>query len=199
MCGDVNKTPRVRNLSPAKSLPNRSLPFDHGPKSAYCPSMKIRFAASLGGQESLPATRDETDPTRGWRNGLEILAVDTDRLSLTCAKLLLERQGHRVTTAGSGEAALEHAQVRRYDLVLLELVLPGLSGEQTALILRDPLGGAIGRTAPIIALSALTGEAVRRRCLAAGMDAFLPKPMQWEELQHAIRITLLHRGDPRAA
>ncbi|MBU1002241.1 MAG: response regulator [Proteobacteria bacterium] len=130
---------------------------------------------------------------------LDILLVDDDLLSLTCEKLLLEKEGHRVTAVNSGELALEYAQVRSYDLALMGLTLPGLSGEQTAMLIRDPLGGAISPGLPIIALSSLGGRQVRESCAKAGMDAFLPKPILWEDMQHAIRTTLALRGKRQAA
>ncbi|WP_172961559.1 response regulator [Desulfovibrio ferrophilus] len=125
--------------------------------------------------------------------------MDDDQLSLACDKLLLEREGYRVTAVNSGELALEYAQIRHYDLVLMGLTLPGLSGEHTAQLIRDPLGGAVSPRVPIIALSSQTGDRARKRCLKAGMDEFLPKPIIWEDMQHAIRCVLRGRNKTQAA
>lgn len=141
----------------------------------------VPHITEISGQSVLPSSHGQ---------GLDILAVDSDGMSLACTKLLLERAGHRVTAAGSGEMALEHALVRPFDLALMELALPGLSGDQTARLFRDPLGGVLTPNLPIIALASRTGRRVRLLCRSAGMDGFLPKPILWEDLQHTINATL---------
>lgn len=155
--------------------------------------MENPFGAGLTGVSHITEISEQSVLPSPHGQGLDILVVDSDGMSLACTKLLLERAGHRVTTAGSGELALEHARVRSFDIALMELALPELSGEQTARLFRDPLGGVMTPNLPIIAVASVTGRRVRQRCLAAGMDWFLPKPVLWDDLQHAIGTALARR------
>jgi CheY-like chemotaxis protein len=97
-----------------------------------------------------------------------------------------------VDVAASGAEALAMAARTPYDLVLMDLMMPGMSGYEAARRLRDLSGLAGG--VPIHALTANTGEEERARCLAAGMQGMLSKPVP----AAALREVLQH-GAPRAA
>jgi CheY-like chemotaxis protein len=83
-----------------------------------------------------------------------------------------------VDHAAGGEEALAAAGVGAYDLILMDMRMPGLSGEETARALRK-----LGVDAPIVALTANAFEEDRRRCLAAGMNDFLVKPLSPDALR----------------
>ena len=97
------------------------------------------------------------------------------------ARALLAREGCEVDHARAGEEALAAVKVGVYDLILMDMRMPGLSGEQTARRLRSS-----GVTTPIIALTANMFEEDRKACLAAGMDDFLVKPLSPETLRAAL-------------
>ncbi len=104
-----------------------------------------------------------------------ILIVEDNAVNQLVARRLSEQLGCEVTVASSGEEALPLVSRERFDLVLMDCQMPGLDGYETTLEIRRL---EAGRTAiPIIALTAsvLTGE--REKCLAHGMNDFLPKPL----------------------
>src|SRR5580765_4965106 len=106
---------------------------------------------------------------------------------LEVLRMRLEAEGYAVVAARDGVEALEQAREHHPDLVLLDLMLPRLSGERVCRELRsDPRTRAV----PIIVVSARVGETERLRALAAGADAFLAKPYDVAQLTGEIRTRL---------
>jgi CheY-like chemotaxis protein len=96
---------------------------------------------------------------------------------------LLEKQGHIVAAAGTGNAVLELLQQQTFDLILMDVQMPDMDGfETTAAIRRNETG----RRMPIIALTAHAMVGDRERCLAAGMDGYASKPIRTEDLNNEI-------------
>jgi signal transduction histidine kinase/CheY-like chemotaxis protein/HPt (histidine-containing phosphotransfer) domain-containing protein len=115
---------------------------------------------------------------------LEILVVDDDALNRQVAKAMLGRLGHRPDVAASGEEALSALEQKGYDLVFMDLRMPGMSGiEATARIRATP---SARRRPRIVALTASAFEEDRTACLGAGMDDFLSKPLLLSELRAAM-------------
>ena len=121
-----------------------------------------------------------------------VLLVEDMKVNQMVTATQLRREGHRVDVAGSGPEALALAMHTPYDLVLMDLMMPGMSGYDAARRLRA-LPGLAGR-APIYALTANTGEEDRARCLAAGMQGMLSKPLP----AAALRELLQQRAAPLA-
>ncbi len=127
------------------------------------------------------ATRASLAPESGIATvtparSLKVLVVDDNRVNQRVVTKILERAGHRAELAAHGEEALETLERDRFDLVLMDLNMPVMDGlEATRLFRVAELGQA--RT-PIIALTADASADVVRRCLDAGMDACLTKPVQ---------------------
>jgi CheY-like chemotaxis protein len=92
---------------------------------------------------------------------------------------VLERRSYSVTCAASGIEALQLAAAARFDLVLLDLQMPEMDGVETAIRLRRLTGY---EKTPLVAVTANATEEYRRRCAAAGMQAFLTKPVSGAEL-----------------
>jgi len=88
---------------------------------------------------------------------------------------ILTELGHRVDFAGTGEGAVEAVAAGGHDMVLLDVMLPGIDGIEAARRVRA-LPGEVGRT-PIIGISGRAGAGVEAAARAAGMDAYLIKPM----------------------
>ena len=110
------------------------------------------------------------------------------------ARTLLEREGCDVDHARAGEEALAAVQVGAYDLILMDVRMPGLSGEQTARRLR-----AEGIETPIVALTADVFDDDRQACLAAGMNDVLVKPLTPQALRAVLSRWLRSGWTERAA
>src|SRR4029077_15232177 len=101
------------------------------------------------------------------------------------AQCVLERAGHGVETADSGTAALSALERDRFDLVLMDVQMPGMDGVEATEKIRER-EKATGGHIPILALTAHAMPGDRARCLSAGMDAYLVKPIQPRLLLAAI-------------
>ncbi len=114
---------------------------------------------------------------------LRVLLVEDTPVNQKLASRLLEKQGHSVITANNGREAMELLDIVNWDvdLVLMDIQMPEMDGYQaTAAIRRDEV--LRGVRLPIIAMTAHALERDQERCLAAGMDAYLSKPIHVEKL-----------------
>jgi signal transduction histidine kinase/ActR/RegA family two-component response regulator len=117
---------------------------------------------------------------------LRILLTEDNVVNQRLAARLLEKQGHTVQVASNGQEALDMLERERFDIALLDVQMPELDGfEATAQIrAREQAGGG---HLPIVAMTAHAMNGDRERCLAAGMDGYLPKPIDPVRLAHEIR------------
>ena len=120
------------------------------------------------------------------RGGLRILVVEDNPINLRLAVTLLEKAGHTVVTAADGRQALGILERDRFDVALVDLQMPEMDGFELTAAVRAGEASA-GAHLPIIALTAHAMKGDRERCLAAGMDAHVSKPIRAEELWEAIR------------
>lgn len=116
---------------------------------------------------------------------LDILVAEDNPLMRTLIAKLLERHGHRADIVCNGREALAAVQRNLYDVVLMDMQMPEMDGVSAAAAIRK-LGEPCGRV-PIVALTANALEGERERCLAAGMNGFLTKPIQPEALYAELR------------
>jgi PAS domain S-box-containing protein len=120
---------------------------------------------------------------------MNILVAEDNELSAKVLEQLLIRKGHRVRLASNGREALAIAEEGGFDLLILDVHMPELDGFQVVRAVREREEKAVGHL-PIIALTARSRKEDRERCLAAGMDDFLTKPVRPVELWAAIdRLT----------
>ena len=114
-----------------------------------------------------------------------ILVAEDNEDNQLLIELLLRRKGVDVTIVGNGEEALKHLDRARFDLVLMDLEMPGMGGFEAVTALRERESGT-GRRVPVIALSAHALVGYREKCLAAGMDDYLTKPIDPDRLYATI-------------
>jgi PAS domain S-box-containing protein len=133
----------------------------------------------------------EVSATSAARRCYRILVAEDNPINQNLAVRLLEKQGHRVVLAANGKEAIAALERQPFDLVLMDLQMPELDGlEATALIrdrekrLRNQPGGC--PRVPIIAMTAYAMKGDRERCLEAGMDGYVSKPVRARELFEAI-------------
>jgi two-component system, sensor histidine kinase and response regulator len=126
-----------------------------------------------------------TDDARDDRLGLHVLVVDDHESNRKVAHRMLEQLGCRTSLAANGREAIEALERAMYDVVLMDVQMPVVDGlEATRLIRRGEAGTS--RHLPILALTAHAMESDRRRCLEAGMDGYLAKPIKKRDLHQAL-------------
>ena len=120
---------------------------------------------------------------------LRILVAEDNEINAQLLERLLARRGHRVRLANNGREALALVEEGVFDLLLLDVHMPELDGFQVIQAIRERERSAGGHL-PVIALTARARQEDRERCLAAGMDDFLAKPIQAADLWAATeRVT----------
>jgi PAS domain S-box-containing protein len=126
---------------------------------------------------------------------LRVLLVDDNKVNQKLAARLLERRGHRVTVVGDGRAAVTAVAAGGFDIVLMDVQMPGMDGiEATALIRGNEAG--TGSHIPIVAMTAHAMKGDDERCLAAGMDGYVSKPFDAKHLLETIeKLATAARGE----
>src|SRR5262249_22220579 len=116
---------------------------------------------------------------------LHILVAEDNEFNVRLLEQLLVQRGHRVRLANNGREALALLEEGGFDLLLLDVHMPEMDGFQVIRALRERERAAGGHL-PVVALTARSRKEDRERCLAAGMDDFLAKPIQAADLWAAI-------------
>ena len=130
----------------------------------------------------------EASPQRRKRQMKILLAEDND-VNQRVAVRILERAGHRVEVARSGREAIAMLQEAAFDLVLMDVQMPDLDGLQATAHIRR-MERISGKRLPIVAMTAQAGDSDRQRCLKAGMDAYVSKPIRGSELMDLIETVV---------
>ncbi len=115
------------------------------------------------------------------------LVVEDNRINQVVAQGLLETWGVETDVASSGAEALEALEHRRFDLVLMDMRMPDMDGFAVTAAIRAAEGDAPDHHVPIIAMTANVAPGDRQRCLDAGMDGYVAKPIQKAALLEALR------------
>ena len=129
-----------------------------------------------------------------------ILVVEDNAATMKLTTILLQNSGHTVLCALDAEIGLTLARTAQPDLILMDILLPGMDGlAATALLKADPATAAI----PVIALAAMLTKDDKNKAILAGCDAYIAKPFRRQELQvtieellHASIDTLLRKSGP---
>ncbi|WP_227816556.1 PAS domain S-box protein [Nitrogeniibacter aestuarii] len=129
---------------------------------------------------------------REQRRRMNLLLVEDNKVNQTLALRLLEKLGHVTHVANNGLEALQACENARFDAILMDLQMPEMGGFEATAIIRER-ERTRGEYTPIIAMTAHAMQGDRERCLAAGMDDYVPKPVQPAALAAAL-ATLADRG-----
>jgi CheY-like chemotaxis protein len=112
--------------------------------------------------------------------GLRVLVAEDNRINQMVTTRMLQKMGCQVDVAADGAAAVRSVENKRYDIVLMDLLMPEVDGTEAAKRIRRMAGA---RSAiPIVALTASASPEMRLQCLEAGMNDFLAKPMELQAL-----------------
>jgi signal transduction histidine kinase/DNA-binding response OmpR family regulator len=122
---------------------------------------------------------------------LRILLAEDNLVNQKVAMGMLGKMGHRVTLATNGLEALDQWRHGDFDLILMDVQMPDMNGLQTTMQIRRE--EAIGAHVPIVAMTASAMSEDRDRCLAAGMDDFISKPVSYKGIEQMIATTFSKR------
>ncbi len=132
-------------------------------------------------------TRDSLLQEQAAATGLRILLAEDNMVNRKVALRLLEKRGHEVVVAANGHEALTALAKTRFDLVLMDVQMPEMDGLEATIELRRREGKTRTHT-PVIAMTALAMKGDKERCLEAGMDGYLSKPIRPQELDHVLEV-----------
>jgi len=152
-------------------------------ESAPNQGSEFHFTAEFGvGQEkqpepqvAVPSTPHEVPVTA--QRCLRILLAEDDQVNQVVTVRLLQKQGHQVEVAPSGPDVLRALQNGSFDVVLMDVHMPGMDGLEVTAAIRESEKTS-GRRLPIIAMTASAMQGDREKCLAAGMDDYISKPIR---------------------
>jgi osomolarity two-component system sensor histidine kinase NIK1 len=117
------------------------------------------------------------------------LLAEDNAINQTLAVRILEKRGYSVTAVPDGQAALEAFQTGSFELVLMDLQMPRMDGLEATAAIRE-IEKRTGRHVPIVAMTANALIGDREKCLAAGMDGYVSKPIRTSELFGTIELLL---------
>jgi two-component system cell cycle response regulator DivK len=120
-----------------------------------------------------------------------VLVIEDNAANMKLASLLLRNAGHAVLCAIDAETGMTMARATLPDLILMDIQLPGIDGlAATALLKQDPATEAI----PVIALTAMAMKEDQEKSKLAGCDAYIAKPLRYQEMYAAIDALLIKGG-----
>jgi two-component system, sensor histidine kinase and response regulator len=155
--------------------------------------LRNAIASVLSARSTLPASPDlvTRHSLREEGRGLRVLLAEDNLDNQAVAIGLLERKGYTVVAAGNGKEALAamEGSARSFDLALIDVQMPEMNGFETTAAIRQK-ERSTGAHLPIIALTAHAMAGDRERCLAAGMDEYVAKPIRGSDLFAAIERLL---------
>ena len=149
--------------------------------------LRSAFIAAIAGSDStIQKPVGLPRPTPSNRK-LEILLVEDNIINQKLALALLQQYGHTVTVAHNGSQAISLFEKNEFDLVLMDIQMPVMDGFEATRGIRDyEASQSCATETPIIALTAYASSADRERCLAAGMNEYISKPIRAESLRRLI-------------
>jgi PAS domain S-box-containing protein len=192
----------VRLLMTTSTIPDSTCLREVGvvqclPKPVASPPLRsalLRHLAGIAGRPPVPEPVADDAVTRH-----RVLVVEDNPVNRMVAVGLLQALGYAADTADDGLSALEVLAARGYDLVLMDVQMPRMDGYAATRAIRD--GEGSGPRVPVVAMTAAAVEGERDRCLAAGMDDFLTKPVDTAALSAVLERWLdaaPSSGIPRA-
>jgi two-component system, sensor histidine kinase and response regulator len=158
--------------------------------------LREAIALVLGGRSyngAIPlVTRYSLQDVRDSDDILSILVAEDNSVNQRLAARMLEKRGHRVTLAGNGQEALDALAREDFDIVFMDVQMPEMDGMTATSLLRQREQGS-AKHQVVIALTAHALKGDEERCLAAGMDGYLSKPIRPQELDDILSRRLVTR------
>jgi CheY-like chemotaxis protein len=126
---------------------------------------------------------------------LKVLLAEDNFVNQKLAVTMLQKRGHTVTVANDGVEACDRLERERFDVVLMDVHMPNMGGFEATAAIREREASTGEPRTPIVALTALAMTGDREKCLAAGMDGYLTKPISVSELMNQL-LLLFPKGAP---
>ena len=164
------------------SLMGGELSLESAPQQGSC----FEFTLSFATRNSIVPPEYNSGPYASIAGSisLEILLVEDNLINQKVAQKLLEKDGHQVTIAENGEEALLAYHSERFDVILMDIKMPVMDGFTASQKIRER--ETSGNHVNIIAMTANALEGHREKCLEAGMDDYISKPISRENLQRKL-------------
>ena len=150
-------------------------------QSALLDAIMVTLGPSASLDDNHEARSEPRVVSPGRRRALRVLLAEDNAVNQRLAVSLLEKRGHRVVVAGNGREAFEAFAGSRFDAVLMDVQMPEMDGFEATAAIRAREEESGGHT-PIIAMTAHALKGDRERCLEAGMDAYITKPLRPRDL-----------------
>jgi CheY-like chemotaxis protein len=170
-----------------------------GARRISLPVRHSALATALAGESAAPTPIPSNAPARTnecSERPHRVLVVEDNPVNQRVAEAMLRNLGAAPSCVASGEAALVALAEQDFDLILLDMAMPGMDGPSTARAVRSKGSTARNRQVPIVALTANVLPEHRAACFAAGMDDFLAKPLRKSDLADTLATHLSRRRLP---
>jgi two-component system, sensor histidine kinase len=156
--------------------------------STFSFTIDCPLCAPAGGMVSESGAAKPLNGRAGARR-LRVLVAEDNHVNQLLVVRLLEKRGHEVVVAGDGHAALAAIEKQSFDVVLMDIQMPEMDGLEATRILRER-----GVRLPIIAMTAHAMQGDREKCMEAGMNSYVSKPIRPEELFEAMEEAVARQG-----
>jgi two-component system, sensor histidine kinase and response regulator len=158
-----------------------------------CLAMVFGRKNIMGKSEAPVITRHSVSETK--KKNIKILIAEDNIVNQKLALKLMEKFGYKADAVANGEEAVRSLGMIPYDLVLMDVQMPEMDGFQATKIIRDPSSRVINHDVPIIAMTAHAMSGDRKLCLDAGMDNYVAKPINPEELLKTMNTYISKKGN----
>ena len=145
-------------------------------------------------QLGIPAEASAPPQALKRYDNYRILVVDDNSINLKVALKMLNVYGLSTGTATNGQEALKMLSTKPFDLVLMDIQMPVMDGYEATARIRDPQSSVRAHDIPIIAMTANAMKGDREKCLRAGMEDYISKPINPEELQSLLDKWLFRKS-----
>ncbi len=146
----------------------------------------IALLRILGGEEKAVKPRRDATLPPATNQDLRILLAEDNPINQKVALAMLKHLGYKADVAFNGKELLKSLEQKSYDVILMDIQMPEMDGLEATRFIRSSLPAA--KQPRIIAMTAYTLQGDRERCLAAGMDGYISKPVKMEELKAALQM-----------
>jgi PAS domain S-box-containing protein len=139
----------------------------------------------LSPRKQMPSRASRPRKGSSTRRRLKLLLAEDNPVNQMLATRILEKLGHDVTVVGNGREAVSKAQASGFDLIIMDVQMPEMDGFEATAAIRE-WEKTTGKHIPIVAMTAHAMKGDRERCLAAGMDGYVSKPIRIGDLEEAV-------------